>query len=77
MIWEPLLNLWNYIRSIKSNKRDIISYQKFLISDYVMSLIIINHRNIEICCKKDNWLSQIYDNITILSKFIDIQTQKY
>lgn len=58
------------IRPITSDKKDIDTYDDFLQSDYVMSIIIIDHRNIEICCKFDKWLLMICDSITSISNLV-------
>lgn len=45
---------------------DVISevddYKTFLSSKYFMSIIIIDHKNIEICCKLDSLLSDVINN---------------
>ncbi len=63
-----------FVRPKNTNRRDVVTYQEFLYSNYVMSIIIIDHRNIEICCKNENWLSKIYNNITFLKGVVDFQT---
>lgn len=48
----------------KSNGRiyNLKTYEDFIESDCVMTLVIIDHRNIEICCKDINLLNKIISN---------------
>lgn len=62
-----------FIRQKGANKEDINNYGDFMKSNYVMSIIIIDHRNIEICCKFENWLSIINDNIASIENIKNIQ----
>ncbi len=66
-----------YIRSSNSKRLNISKYNEFLLSDYIMSVLVIDHRNIEICCKNDSWLSVICNNIKELFKYIEIIKVKY
>ena len=43
-------------------KCDLKYYDDFIKSDYFMSLVIIDHRNIEICCKDIQVLEKIIKN---------------
>lgn len=48
----------------KSNEKtcNLKTYEDFIQSAYVMTLVIIDHRNIEICCKDINLLNKIISN---------------
>lgn len=48
----------------KSNEKinNLRTYEDFMKSNCVMSLVIIDHRNIEICCKDINLLNKIISN---------------
>lgn len=50
------------IRPCFGKKYEIELYSDFISSDYVISVIITDHRNVEICCKKPEWLSFILKN---------------
>jgi len=50
------------IRPDFGKKSEIESYSDFISSDYVISVIITDHRNVEICCKNPEWLSFILEN---------------
>ncbi|MDD3127217.1 MAG: DUF2691 family protein [Candidatus Izemoplasmatales bacterium] len=50
------------IRSCDSIKAEIKTYEEFLLSPYFLSIIIIDHRIIEICGKDEDILVQIRDN---------------
>ena len=63
-----------YIRPKDAKEDYFATYGEFIQSDYVMSVIIFDHRCIEICCKNENWLSKICDNIASLSNIIHFTT---
>lgn len=50
------------VRDYCSNKAEIKSYEQFLLSPYFLSIIIIDHRNIEVCCKDEGLLRKIERN---------------
>ena len=50
------------IRNCSSIKAEIKTYEEFLLSPYFLSVIIIDHRIIEICGKDEDILAQIRDN---------------
>lgn len=51
-----------FIRKCSSIKAEIKTYEEFLLSPYFLSIIIIDHRIIEICGKDEDILLQIRDN---------------
>ncbi|QWB99713.1 DUF2691 family protein [Mycoplasmatota bacterium] len=52
--------------SYKKVKRSTIeTYEDFIESNWFMSMIIIDHRNIEICCKDKDLLKQIKKNFIL------------
>lgn len=51
-----------YISFCKSKRCEIKTYNDFIKSNYSISLIIIDHRNIEICCKDENVLKKMISN---------------
>lgn len=51
-----------FISEFSTKKCDLKYYDDFIKSDYFMSLVIIDHRNIEICCKDIQVLEKIIKN---------------
>jgi hypothetical protein len=50
------------IRYYGSKKAEIKTYEQFIKSQYFLAIIIIDHRNIEICCKDEDLLVKIKCN---------------
>lgn len=48
--------------SFENFKSEIDDYASFLSSKYFMSIVIVDHRNIEICCKNDDLLKKVIEN---------------
>ena len=53
-----------FIRNKSSLKADIETYNDFINSEYDLSLIIIDRRNIEICSKKHEYLNEIIEKFS-------------
>lgn len=53
-----------FISYKKNIKQECSTYKDFLNSKYYMAINIIDHRNIEICCKDDELLQKIKNNIS-------------
>ena len=51
-----------FISKTNENICNLKSYNDFIKSDYFLSLVIIDHRNIEICCKDTKLLENIIEN---------------
>lgn len=51
-----------FISKTNENIYNIKSYNDFIKSNYFLSLVIIDHRNIEICCKDVKLLEKIIEN---------------
>ena len=51
-----------FISKTNENIYNLKSYNDFIKSDYFLSLVIIDHRNIEICCKDAQLLEKIIEN---------------
>ncbi len=51
-----------FLNTIKENTENITTYKDFIDSNYFMSLVIIDHRNLEICCKDSAILSKVISN---------------
>lgn len=51
-----------FISKTNENIYNLKSYNDFIKSNYFLSLVIIDHRNIEICCKDAQLLEKIIDN---------------
>ena len=51
-----------FIGKTNENIYNLKSYNDFIKSNYFLSLVIIDHRNIEICCKDVQLLKKIIEN---------------
>ena len=51
-----------FISKTNENVYNLKSYDDFIKSNYFLSLVIIDHRNIEICCKDAKLLGKIIEN---------------
>lgn len=51
-----------FISKTNENIYNLKSYNDFIKSNYFLSLVIIDHRNIEICCKDVQLLKKIIEN---------------
>ena len=51
-----------FIGKTNENIYNLKSYNDFIKSNYFLSLVIIDHRNIEICCKDVQLLEKIIEN---------------
>ncbi len=51
-----------FISKTNENPYNIKTYNDFIKSNYFLSLVIIDHRNIEICCKDIKLLKKIIEN---------------
>lgn len=52
------------VRNHDKQDKVVKYYLEFLNSDYFLSIIVIDHRNIEICFKKNKLVSRICQNLT-------------
>lgn len=53
-----------FIRNKSALKTNIETYNDFIVSEYELSLVIIDRRNIEICSKKTEYLDIIIENFS-------------
>ena len=55
-----------FVSNVNDEYYEIDTYGDFLISKYFLSVAIIDHRNIEICLKDNNFTKQFVKNISSL-----------